>query len=160
MAELITIPDANAIDRDLITSYGQLTINQVRQHATAYIGTPTQNAQNSLILYKYLLNSLKEEAKLIMVAYESTYHINNEPVGSLFLKAIIGRASIDTKAKILLLRESVSHMYVKMNELKGDVREFNEHASDLVASLTGTRTNHAPIQGVQASPGCPVHSIH
>jgi hypothetical protein len=38
---------------------------------------------------------------------------------------------------VLLLRESVSHLYLKMIELKGNVREFNQHVSDLKSALAG-----------------------
>jgi hypothetical protein len=55
----------------------------------------------------------------------------------MLLKVIVGRASIDTKAKVLRLRESILHLYIKMSELKGNVREFNKHAAELAVSLRG-----------------------
>jgi hypothetical protein len=136
---IIMIPDADGIIRNLITNYGQLTLANVNDHAAAYINTQTRNAQNSMMMYQYLLNSLTEEAKLVMITMESQYQAgaNNLPVGALFLKTIVGRASIDTKAKILLLRESVSHLYMKMIELKGNVRIFNQYVSELKSALAG-----------------------
>jgi hypothetical protein len=38
------------------------------------------------------------DAKLVMVKMAHQYHHNNLPVGSLFLKAIIGHSAINTKA--------------------------------------------------------------
>jgi hypothetical protein len=134
---IVTIPDDNAVDRNLITNYGQLTLANVNAHAIGYMTLQTRDAQNSMLLYKYLLNSLTEDAKLVMVTMAHQYHANNMPSGPLFLKSIIGRASIDTKAKILLLRESVSHLHMKMVELKGNVREFNQHVAELRTSLEG-----------------------
>jgi hypothetical protein len=136
---IVTVPDTAAENRNLITNYGQLTMANVRAHAITYIDAQTRNAQNSMMLYLYLLNSLTEDAKLVMITMADQYHAgaNNMPAGALFLKSIIGRASIDTKAKVLLLRESVSHLYMKMVELKGNVREFNQHVSDLKSALVG-----------------------
>jgi hypothetical protein len=134
---IITVPDGNAVNRNLITNYGQLTLDNVTAHAINYVNQQNRDAQNSMLLYKYLLDSLTEEAKLIMVTMANQYHHNDLPVGALFLKSIIGRSSIDTKAKVLLLRESVSHLYMKMGELRGNVREFNQHVSDLKSALAG-----------------------
>jgi hypothetical protein len=134
---IVTIPGENGIHRDLVTNYGQLTLAHVSAHAIAYITLQTRDAQNSMLMYKYLLNSLTEDAKLVMVTMAHQYHALDMPSGPLFLKAIIGRSSIDTKAKVLLLRESVSHLHLKMIELKGNVRDFNQHVSELKTSLAG-----------------------
>jgi hypothetical protein len=53
------------------------------------------------------------------------------------LKTIIGKASIDTKAKILLLRETVANLHVKMNEFGGDVRKFNTYVETIRDALAG-----------------------
>jgi hypothetical protein len=134
---VITVPDVNGIGRNLTTNYGQVTRENVQAHAITYIGNPDRNAQNAMMLYKYLMNSLTDEAKLTMLTMKEQYHIGIVPDGIMLLKAIIGRASIDTRAKVLLLRESISHLYIKMNEVKGNVREFNEHVSELSAALRG-----------------------
>jgi hypothetical protein len=136
-SHIITVPDANAVGRNLTTNYGQVTREQVQAHATTYIGVPNRHAQNAMMLYKFLMNSLTDDAKLTMLTMKEQYHVNNVPDGIMLLKAIVGRASIDTKAKVLLLRESISHLYIKMTELKGNVREFNEYVSELAASLRG-----------------------
>lgn len=136
-ASITIIPDANAVNRDLTTHYGQLTRENIRTHALGYINTQTRNAQCSMMMYKYLSNSLTDDAKLMMLALSDQYKEGDLPVGSLFLKAIIGRASIDTKAKVLLLRESVSHLHVKIADMKFDIRLFNQYVSELVAALAG-----------------------
>jgi hypothetical protein len=120
-----------------VTNYGQLTLANITVHAAGYVNLPIRDAQNSMLLYKYLLDSLTEAAKLVMVTMSHQYHVNNLPIGTLFLKSIIGRSSIDTKAKVLLLRESVSHLYLKMIEEKGNVRLFNQHVSELKSALSG-----------------------
>lgn len=59
------------------------------------------------------------------------------PSGPCFLKIIIGKASIDTKAKVLLLRETISNLHVKMNEYGGDVRKFNIYVENVRDALAG-----------------------
>jgi hypothetical protein len=50
-----------------------------------------RNAQNSMMMHQYLLNSLTEEAKVVMITTENQYHagLNNLPVGTLLLKSIV-----------------------------------------------------------------------
>jgi hypothetical protein len=134
---VVMVPDANGVQRDLLTHYGQVTIDDVRAHAQGYVGAQNRDAQNSIMLQQFLANSLTDDAHLMMVSASELYLVNGTPVGALFLKALIGRASIDTRAKVLLLRESISHLYLKMNELKGNVREFNQYVSEHVAALSG-----------------------
>jgi hypothetical protein len=128
---IIMIPDGNTVIRNLVTNFGQLTLANISAHAIGHIDTETRNAQNSIMLYQNLLNSLTENAKLIMITVDNQYHAgpNNLPCGPLFLKAIVERASIDTKAKILFLGEAVSHLYLNMIKQKGNIREFNQHVS-------------------------------
>jgi hypothetical protein len=113
----------------------------VLAHANTYIGLPIRNAQNAMMLYKFLIDSLNDDARLTMLTLKEQYHVNDVPDGILLLKSIIGRASIDTKAKVLLLRESISHLYVKINDFKGNVRDFNEHVSEISAALRGRGQN-------------------
>jgi hypothetical protein len=51
----------------------------------------------------YLMNSLTNDERLMMLTLKEQYHVNNIPDGILLLKFIIGMASIDTKAKVLHL---------------------------------------------------------
>jgi hypothetical protein len=136
---ILLIPDLAGVQRNIVTQYGLLNAASITAHVITYIDTQTRNAQNSMMLYQYLLNSLAEESKLIMLTLDHQYiaGANELPSGPLFLKAIIGFASIDTKAKILSLREQVSNLHLTMVELKGNVRDFNLHASELKAALSG-----------------------
>jgi hypothetical protein len=138
---ILLVPDDNAIARNLTTNYGQVTMANVVAHANTYIGQPNRNAQNAMMLYKFLINSMNDDSRLTMLTLKDQYHINDVPDGILLLKAIIGRASIDTKAKVLLLRESISHLYIKITDFKGNVREFNEHVAELAAALRGRGQN-------------------
>jgi hypothetical protein len=112
------VPDASAVpvNRNLLTNFGQVTMADCEQYARTYVTLQTRDAQNSMFLYQFLHDSLTEDAKAIMECNVPLHSINDIPVGAMFLKILVGKASIDTKAKVLLLREQVSSLYVKMGE--------------------------------------------
>jgi hypothetical protein len=138
-ANILEVPDnlVPPVPRSVLTNFGQVTLDDCHRHALTYHGTQTRNAQNSMFLYQFLHESLTEEAKAIMVSNISMYSIDGVPVGLLFLKMLIGKSSIDTNAKVLLLREQVSSLHLKMKELKGDVRAFNTYVDQLRMALEG-----------------------
>jgi hypothetical protein len=72
-----------------------------------------------------------------MVSNLALYSINDVPVGILYLELLIGKASIDTKAKVLLLHEQIANLHIKMVEFKGNVRELNTHVDQLHTALEG-----------------------
>jgi hypothetical protein len=137
--DIITVPDSSAppVMRNLLTNFGQLTVANCTAHATTYYATQTRTAQNSIFLYQFLHESLTDDAKAIMVANLALYSIADVPIGILYLKLLIGKASIDTKAKVLLLREQISSLHTKMSDLKGNVREFNTYVDQLRTALEG-----------------------
>jgi hypothetical protein len=103
-----------------------------------HYGTQKINAQNSIFLCQFLHQSLTDDAKAVMVSNLALYSISNVPVGILYFKLLIAKASIVTKAKVLLLCEQMSNLHIKMGEFKGNVREFNTYVVQL---RTGKKSN-------------------
>jgi hypothetical protein len=124
-SNIISIPDEDGDIFSLIDSYGQLTLEECVDHATTYIDAQTRQAQNSMILYIFLRGSLTETAKTIVMSKPDLYSIEGEPAGSCFLKAIIGKATIDTIATENVLRTAIGTMPSKLKELGGDICAFN-----------------------------------
>jgi hypothetical protein len=134
---IVTIPDTAGVNRNLLTQYGQLTPTNCTNHARTYIGQQTRAAQNSMMFYQCLVNSLTEEASLSVMSNCSPFTIDETPSGTCFLKTIIGKASVDTRQKVLLLRETVSNLHVKMVDLGGDVEKFNVYVDNVRDALAG-----------------------
>lgn len=134
---VINIPDAAGILRNLITNYGQLDMQECLAFAQVVIAEQTRRAQNDMMMFQFVSNSLTSEARLKMVSNPSLYTVADTPSGLLFLKVLIGRSSIDTKAKTLLLRTEISSLPHKMIELKGNVREFNVYVEHKRQQLLG-----------------------
>lgn len=141
---LLTVPDAATVGRNLLDRYGMVTMADCQAYATNHVGlaTATTNntrlSQDSMMLYQFLLNSLSESAKLAMLSDKESYYINDFPSGVCFLKAIIGRSSIDTNAKVTMLRKRIAKLADTMqNEYKGNVRDINIYVAEQRDQLRG-----------------------
>ena len=82
----------------IITNYGQIDIDHIRNYETTFISIPTQPAQNTTMLYPCLINSLSAEALDMITIWKNDYMINKMPSGNLLLKIIIRESHIDTNA--------------------------------------------------------------
>jgi hypothetical protein len=122
---------------NLITNYGQVTLDQVRNHANAYcaINNQTRNNQNSLMLYMFLSNSLDTTAHNAMDINPEKYRINGLNEGALFLKEIITKAYVDTNATVDTIRKSISKLDDKIKEMKFDIKLFNTYVKTQVNAL-------------------------
>lgn len=80
------IPDTVAVSRNLITQYGQLSLQECTTYATAHQNATTRRAQNEIMLYHYLVNSLTQDARLNMLVDPSVSTIGTNPSGLIFLK--------------------------------------------------------------------------
>jgi hypothetical protein len=136
-AAVIDIPDTAGTVRNLITNYGQLTIDNCKTHAMTYIAAQNRRAQDSMMMFQCLSSSLTEEANVMMLSNPEAYTVNSTPSGPCFLKALIGKASIDSNAKVFLLRETLANLHIKMNEYAGDVRKFNVFVDNTRINLAG-----------------------
>ena len=119
-------------------------MDNCRAYATGHVGLATATANNtrlsqdSMMLYQFLLNSLSDSAQLAMLSDKELYYLNDFPSGVCFLKAIIGRSSIDTNAKVTMLRKRIAKLADTMkNEHKGNVRDFNIYVAEQRDQLRG-----------------------
>jgi hypothetical protein len=87
---ILNIPDSSGTERNLATNYGQLTIENVKNHARSYVNTNTRAAQDSIMLYQFLTNSLTEEANTSVLSNSTMYTIDNLLSGACLLKILIG----------------------------------------------------------------------
>jgi hypothetical protein len=83
-------------------------------------------------------SSLTDKAKLQMLSEKDKYCIGDVPSGVCFLKAIIGRSSIDSTAKVGMLRKKIANRpIVIMEEHKGNIRTFNIYVAKQREQLLG-----------------------
>ena len=78
---ILTIPVAGGVSRNLIKDYAQVTATEVRARATTYQGQQTRDAQNSDMLYYFLIESLTETFKAQVLLFVDNFTINDAPDG-------------------------------------------------------------------------------
>ena len=122
---LLTIPIDDGTTRNLLTHYGQVSLENTRNHATAYINTPTRDAQDNDMCYYFLSDSLTNDFRTTVLLYSDTYSLNNVPVASALLKQIIILTRVDNPASTMHIRETLIESKQKLLLLKGDITEFN-----------------------------------
>ena len=125
----MTIPDTGATNCNLITEYGMLTLENVRAHATGYIGMHTRNAQNTAQFYHCLSKSLTENAKKKVMLEWDSYIINGQLNGPAFLKVIITASHMDTRA-------TVSHIQTNPTNLDDYLQSNGSNILKLLMILT------------------------
>jgi len=85
----------------LLTHYGQVTLQQVKDHAATYINTQTRAAQNNLLLYTCLATSIMPETKAKAMIYHQDYHEGQTPIGAAYLKILIREANVNTRSMVM-----------------------------------------------------------
>lgn len=135
---ILNIPDTAGVNRNLLTDYGRVTMANCKAHATTYIANQVRDAQNSLMLYQFLVGSLTVAAGLRLKSKTSApFTVLNHPSGTCFLKIIIGKASVDTMATVLILQQSLVTLDQKMIELGSDIVAFNMFVDQQLNALLG-----------------------
>ena len=72
-------------------------MDDINSHATTYTGTQTREAQNSEMLYHFLMNLVTTEFTTKLVLYQEDYTINGAPIGACLSKKIVQLAYVDTE---------------------------------------------------------------
>ena len=123
---LITVPVDDGTTRNLLTHYGQVSLNNTRAHAMTYVNTPTRDAQDNDMFYYFLADSLTNDFRTTVLLYADTYTVGNIPVASALLKQIIILTQVDNPASTMYIREMLIESKSKLLQLKGSRMEFNQ----------------------------------
>jgi hypothetical protein len=134
---ILTVPDGDGIGRHLISEYGRVTMENVTNHARTYVHTATRSGQNSVQLFTCIYDSLSLSALLKVSTDASVYRLSRAAApgipamtmssGACFLKLLITRCSVDTRATVTTLRKSLISLDVYMLSINCDVEKFNQH---------------------------------
>ena len=123
---LITVPIDDGTTRNLLTHYGQVSLDNTRAHAATYMSTPTRDAQDNDMFYYFLADSLTNEFHTTVLLYADTYTVTNVPVALALLKQIIILTRVDNPASTMHIREMLIESKQKLLQLKGNITEFNQ----------------------------------
>ncbi len=128
----------------LLTHYGQVTLQQVKDHAATYINTQTRAAQNNLLLYTCLAASIAPETKAKAMIFHQDYHEGQTPIVAAYLKILIREANVDTRSTVMHIRAKLSALDSYILTIGCNITNFNAYIKDLINSLTarGETTNN------------------
>ena len=130
-----TMPIDDGTTWNLLTHYGQVSLNITRAHAATYMNTPTRDAQDNDMFYYFLADSLTNEFHTTVILYADIYMVTNVPVASSLLKQIIILTRVDSPASTMHIREMLIVSKQKLLLLKGNITEFNQWVSKQMGRL-------------------------
>ena len=123
--------------------HGQITIEQVNeQAANTYIGLNTRMAHAAQQLYMFLSDTLDNATLLKLLDRQHQYTVNGARDGPSMLKVLLSIATINTRATVSVLRNELSKLGPKMEELGSNITAFNVYVN---AVLTDLRSNGATV---------------
>jgi hypothetical protein len=134
---ILTVPDNDGIGRNLLSEYGRVTMENVTAHAMTYVHSATRSGQNSAQLFTCIYDSLSLSALLKVSTDATSYRLKSVATpgipsstiasGACFLKLLITRCSVDTRATVTNLRKSLISLDVYMLSINCDIEQFNQH---------------------------------
>ena len=134
-ADILSIPVENRAV-NLIDSYGELSIQQVRSHCQTYVGQQSRRSQHSYQMYECLVNSLTEAARIKIAPDSDQYTINGVRCGPLLYRYMMAKASIDTRATLSFIRENISNLDTYITTVSSNITTFNEYVKRQRLSLS------------------------
>ena len=117
---------------NLVHNYGQKSLQDVQAKALTYVRMQGREAQESYMLYNFLIESLTDSFKAQVLLYEQDYTITpmgGQPVMKdrlTLLKRLIMLTYIDNQATTAHIRETLIDMTYQLTNLQGDITAFND----------------------------------
>jgi hypothetical protein len=98
---------------DLLTRYGNITLEQVQAHAETYVHGVNRAAQDSMQLHLCTLNSLTKTAQASIALLKSEHAVgdpNPQVSGTCLLKVAIRKSHVDTNATTSHILKQLAHI--------------------------------------------------
>jgi hypothetical protein len=128
-------PGPPPVMRNLIDDYGNISIEQVRAHATPYVNQERRIWQNSHQMKVCVFDSLTKEFQNRVNLDKRLWHINDHPEGACLLKVVISLSYPDTQATTSHIRTELTKTDIKIKALNFDIIKFNDWTKDQLAAL-------------------------
>ena len=132
---------------NLVRDYGRMSLQDVQAKALTYVGIQGREAQDSYMLYNFLIESLTDSFKAQVLLYEQDYTITplgGQPAmkdGPTLLKRLIMLTYIDNRATTAHIRETLIDMANQLTNLQGDITSFNDWVREQVRQLAARGTS-------------------
>ena len=132
---------------NLVHNYGRMSLQDVQAKALTYVGMQGREAQDSYMLYNFLIKSLTDSFKAQVLLYKQDYTIT--PMGGqpamkdrpTLLKRLIMLTYIDNRATTAHIRETLIDMTYQLTNLQGYITSFNDWVREQVHQLAARGTS-------------------
>jgi len=141
---------------NMLDNYGEISLAQVQAHAGTYVAQKNRAAQDSMMLFQCIMQSLTTECLDNVRNKVAAYTFNGIPSGTSLVRLLIQEARMDTNATIKRITGQIANLPEYMQRVKSDVAKFNLHVEDLVAQLAarGLTSNELLINLFRAYQMC------
>jgi hypothetical protein len=129
------IGERETITRNILSMYGTVTMLECQVAAFRYYTNPGRKAQNAVMLFDFISNSVNDEAISILTVESFRYSINGRNDGVCFLKHLVSKVQIDTISTVNTLRREVRKLDEKIAEYNGNLIKFNEYVKRIMIAL-------------------------
>jgi hypothetical protein len=111
------------LSKDLIESYGEISNEEVCDHALIYMNEDSREAQDSFVFDQCLMNSLTDAAQKQVRTRGNVipFMFGGKGSGPVFLKVIIIVSHADTRATITSVRTKLSSLDCVMREQDSNI---------------------------------------
>ena len=138
--------------RNLLTHYGELSLEHLRDWEPTYIHGVSRAAQDTAYLHLCLMNSLTQAGKDKVHLWSDQFILNGQESGILLLKVIIRESHLDTNATTNSIKTQLSNFDEYITTIRCDIIKFNEHVKRLIEQL-----NARGREKKTSSPTCSRH---
>ena len=121
--------------KNLLTHYGELSLDHLRAWETTYLHGISGVAQDMAYLHLCLMNSLTQAGKDKVRLWSDQFILNGRESGILLLKTINRESHLDTNATTNLIRTQLSNLYEYITTIGCDIIKFNENVKCLLEQL-------------------------
>jgi hypothetical protein len=134
-ADILSIPDSNVNCHSVMSEYGMLSAQNIRDYASRYHTRQTCQAQNGVQMGQFLLNSITKAGKLIIMKESDVYYVDGILSRTLWLKLILKKAIINSCAISANLQEQLTILDSYMALVICNVELFNQHVKEVAVCL-------------------------
>ena len=127
---------------NLLEHHGQIDLSTLKIQVKMYLGLEGRRAQDDMMLYKSLFNSLTEAGRKKILIWKKDYIVHDEdldivhrPCGILLLKVIIRESHIDTNATTTSIRNKLSSLDEYISKIGQDITKFNGYVQTQLTAL-------------------------
>ena len=136
---LMVAPDPSKpnIKKNLITDYGVIGYEAVKEHELKYVDSDSRQAQDTRMLYGCIMNSLSASGKAKLNINDEQYIIGKKGrrAGVCLLKVLVRESYLDSNATSTMIRTKLSNLDEYIVETKNDIAKFNSHVRVLTDML-------------------------